>query len=105
MASKQDSNILHHLLTLESEASSLVDDAQAEADRRLVEAENERRIVFEKSYAEEVEKLEKIFNEEITAAKAAYKNELSSYRDELKAQPLDMAAFSQLAGQLLLGVK
>ena len=105
MASKDDSNILQHLLRLETEASSLVDDAQAEADRRLVEAEKEQRLIFEQSYSAEVEKLQAVFINKTAEVRNNYKRQLDAYREELKASPADRAAFSKLARCLLLEEK
>jgi F0F1-type ATP synthase membrane subunit b/b' len=40
---EEDKDVLQHLLHLEAEASALVDDAQAEADRRVSEGEKQNR--------------------------------------------------------------
>ena len=102
MVSKNDGNILQHLLRLETEASSLVDDAQSEADHRLVEAEKEQRIIFEQSYAAEAEKFQAVFLEETAQVRDNYKRQLDIYRKELEELPADREAFSKLARRLLL---
>jgi vacuolar-type H+-ATPase subunit H len=45
-----DEDIVGHLLKIESEAAALVLDAQAEADRRLAEAEKRSRAAYEQQY-------------------------------------------------------
>ena len=103
MELEDDKNVLQHLLQLEAEASSLVDGAQAEADRRLAEAEKQCRAVYEKTYSAEVEKLEADYIRETAAIKEEYRTQLESYHNELRAQRTDTGAFSGLARQFLLG--
>jgi len=105
MEQETDQNILQHLLHLEGEASSLVDDAQAEANRRLAEAEKQCRIQFDESYSVEAEKLEIIHKNEIDAIRKDYRKQLESYRAELLAQSVDKKAFTDLAAGLFLGRK
>jgi vacuolar-type H+-ATPase subunit H len=96
-----DKEVLRHLLNLEAEAAALVEDAQAEADRRVAEGEKQSRSRYDETYAAEVAALETAFKSETTAVKEEYKKQLDTYRDSLKALPVDRAAFSALAEQLL----
>jgi len=98
----EDNEILQHLISLEKEASSLVYDAQAEADRKISEGENENRLRFEERYAEEAELLEKNYREIILSLKNKYKLELEQYGESLKNQPVNFQAFSELAERLLI---
>ena len=96
-----DYEILQHLLSLEKEASVLVYDAQAEADRRISEGEKQNRIRYEDTYAREVESLEDSYTQNFAAIKEKYRRQLELYRDSLKTQSADMEAFSSLAEKLL----
>jgi len=101
MEQEDNNNVLQHLLHLEAEASALVEDAQAEADRRLSESEKQCRSLFDKTYTEEAKRLEAVFIKEITAAREDYKKQLDTYRDELMKRPLNKAAFFDMAEELL----
>ena len=96
-----DHEILQHLLSLEREAAALVDDAQAEADRRLSEGEKHNRARYDESYAKEVEAMEASFTEKINLTKDNYREQLEAYRDSLKAVKTDTEGFSLLVEKLL----
>ena len=96
-----DHEILQHLLNLESEAATLVDDAQAEADRRVAEGEKLNRSRYDEVYAKEVEALETSFAEKIALTRANYREQLEAYRDTLKTVHVNTEAFSSLVGKLL----
>jgi hypothetical protein len=96
-----DKEVLRHLLNLEAEAAALVDDAQAEADRRVGEGEKQSRSCYDETYAAEVAALEASYTGEIAAVKADYKKQLDTYRDSLKTIPVNRGAFSALAERQL----
>ncbi|MDR3167234.1 MAG: hypothetical protein LBT93_04765 [Treponema sp.] len=96
-----EQNILQHLLQVESEAAALVDDAQAEADRRLAEGEKQNRQQYDDRYSREVAELETRFKEEIAAVKEDYRKELEDYRESLERMAVNTENFSRLAESLL----
>jgi len=98
----ENQEILQHLLEIESKAATLVDDAQAEADRRVAEAEKQNRARYDEQYAKEVETLEETFSRDVALAKENYRKQLEDYHDSLKAQPPDTKAFFLLAEKLLV---
>ena len=102
MEQEEDKNVLRHLLHLEEEASSLVDGAQAEANRRLAEAEKQCRIQFDEKYSAEVERLENAHNKLLDDIKEDYRKQLDAYRSELVSRSVNEAAFSDLAKELFL---
>ena len=93
--------ILRHLLDLEKEAAALIDDAQAEADRRISEGEKANRIRFDDVYARELEALESSYEEKIAAVNEDFRKQLEDYRKNLKAVSPNLKAFSSIAGKLL----
>ena len=97
-----DKNVLQHLLGLESQAAALVNDAQAEADRRIAEGEKQNRARYDEAYAREAAALEASYTEKLAAVKADYHNQLRSYEEGLKTQPLNITSFTSLAGKYLL---
>ena len=98
----EDHEFLQHLLSLEKEASTLVYEAQEEADRRIADGEKQHRARYEEVYAREVEFLESNYAQNYAAIKENYRQQLELYRESLKTQPLDMKAFSSLAEKYLI---
>jgi vacuolar-type H+-ATPase subunit H len=100
-----DHEVLQHLLELENEAAALVNDAQAEADRRVSDGEKQNRARFDEAYANIVKTLEASYVEELAAARDNYRKQLEAYRETLEAVPLDMPAFSSLAEKFLIAAQ
>ena len=98
----EDRDVLQHLLNLEAQAAALVDDAQAEADRRNSEGENENRIRYDEACSREIKNLEDAFTKERSAVKDDYRRQLEAYRESLKTMTLNTEAFSSLAEKFLL---
>jgi F0F1-type ATP synthase membrane subunit b/b' len=96
-----EQDVLQHLLDLENRAADLVNNAQAEADRRLAEGEKENRARYDEVYSAEVTELEASYNKNIAAVKADYSSQLEAYLEGIKSISLDKAAFSSLAEKLL----
>jgi hypothetical protein len=96
-----DRDVLRHLLDVESGAQSLVDDAQAEADRRTAETEKQNRARYEEQYTKEAALLDSRYEVEIKAVKAEYDKLLDEYRLELEERRPDYGAFSCLLDDFL----
>ncbi|MDR2433469.1 MAG: hypothetical protein LBD47_02730 [Treponema sp.] len=89
-----DEDILGHLLKIEAEAAVLVNDAQAEADRRVAEGEKQNRADYEERYRAEAERLEVEFQKEKQQVKEQYQKELEVYREKLNAINADKYRFA-----------
>jgi F0F1-type ATP synthase membrane subunit b/b' len=98
-----DNKTLGHLLQIESEAAVLVNEAQAEADRRLAEGEQRSRAAYEARYRAEAEKLEAEYKTEKEKIQARYTQELESYREELGSLEINTERFSACLDDLLAG--
>ena len=98
----EDHEVLQHLLNLDAEAAALVNDAQAEADRRITEGEKQNQIHHDEVYSREVEILEAAFAREIAAVKETYQQQLDAYRKSLETMPRDMEAFASRAEKSLV---
>jgi len=98
----ENHEILQRLLEIESKAATLVDDAQAEADRRVASAEKQHRARYDEQYAREVAALEEAFSRDIALAREDYRRQLEEYHNSLKSQPPDTRAFFLLAEKLLV---
>jgi regulator of protease activity HflC (stomatin/prohibitin superfamily) len=98
----ENQEILQRLLEIESKASTLVDDAQAEADRRVSEGEKQNRARYDEQYSGEVAALEEAFSADIALARENYRKQLEEYGNSLKARLPDTKAFFSLAEKLLV---
>ncbi|MDR2102879.1 MAG: hypothetical protein LBP42_02115 [Treponema sp.] len=96
-----DENILQHLLQIESEAAALVNDAQAEADRRLTEGEKQNRRRYDEEYSREVAELDAGFDTEIKTVKEDYRRQLEMYQEGLSRITANTGNFSKLVENLL----
>ncbi|MDR2144353.1 MAG: hypothetical protein LBP29_08295 [Treponema sp.] len=96
-------DVLRHLLEIETQAAAMVDDAQAEADKRIKASEEQNRERYEEEYRRRVEHLEAEYREKIGIAKAEYQAKLDAYRENLDAMTLYFNDFSCLAEKLLFG--
>jgi selenocysteine lyase/cysteine desulfurase len=96
-----EQDVLRHLLELESQASALVDDAQAEADRRVSENEKENRARYDEQYGREAAELNGNYEKQVQAVKEEYQRQLEAYRDSITALPVHGDAFAALAESLL----
>ncbi|MDR2068662.1 MAG: hypothetical protein LBP71_02205 [Spirochaetaceae bacterium] len=96
-----EQDVLRHLLEVEAEASALVDNAQAEADRRITEGEKQNRLLYDERYSRETARLEAQYAEKILQVKEDYKKQLDSYRDSLDAIPVHTEVFSRLVENCL----
>jgi F0F1-type ATP synthase membrane subunit b/b' len=98
-----EQGVLRHLLDVESQAASLVDEAQAEADRRVAEGEKENRAHYDERYGLLAEKLNGEYEAAVLAVKADYTRQLDAYSAGLAAMQVHGAAFSALAERLFFG--
>jgi hypothetical protein len=93
--------LLEHLLKIEAEASVLVDEAQADVDRRIAAAERQNRALHEEAYGREAAEREAAYQKEIDSIKSYYDEELDSYRRSLNLAAADTGRFSALMTELL----
>jgi vacuolar-type H+-ATPase subunit H len=100
-----DSDILQHLLEIEGKAASLVDDAQAEADRRIKETEEQNRLAFDEAYQKLTVELEEEYKKSLDAVKTEYDKSLDEYRASLDNMPKQNEKFSALVRSLLADSK
>jgi vacuolar-type H+-ATPase subunit H len=96
-----DQDVLRHLLDVEAGAQSLVDDAQAEADRRMAEAEKRNRARYEEQYTKEAALLDSRYESGLGAIKDEYNKLLDEYRLTLDARKPDYAEFRRLLDSFL----
>ena len=98
-----NSEVLGHLLKIEYEADALVNDAQAEADRRMTEAEKLNRTAYDERLHAETEKLEKEFQIAKDSIRQLYQEELEAYMENISSVKADAGRFSALLDRFVLG--
>ena len=103
MEPEADRNVLQHLLNLEAQASNLVEDAKAEAERRLSEGEKVCRANYDEAYSAEVEILEAAYKKEVAAIREDYKKLLDAYKSSLTSCTVNGNAFKALTERLFFG--
>ena len=97
-----NNEVLDHLLKIESEAAALVENAQAEADRRMVEAEKENRAIHDERYRMEGERLEGELLRAKEQARQQYREGLEAYTEKISSIHVDMDRFSALLDRLVM---
>jgi F0F1-type ATP synthase membrane subunit b/b' len=98
-----EQNVLQHLLQIEAQAAALVDDAQAEADRRISEGEKKARAQYESQYSQKQKYLETDYSKHKHDTEKEYRRLLEAYREEINLLPVDKKSFSSLAEDFLFG--
>ena len=98
-----NNEVLDHLLKIEAEAAALVNEAQAEADKRITEAEKQNRTAYDKRFIEENQRLEKGFLQSKELAREQFNKELETYKEKISSIPVDNDRFSSLLDTLVLG--
>jgi regulator of protease activity HflC (stomatin/prohibitin superfamily) len=98
-----EQGVLRHLLDVEAQASSLVEEAQVEADRRVAEGEKENRARYDERYGLLAAKLNGEYEAAALAVQEDYARQLDAYSSGLSAMPVYRAAFSALAETLFFG--
>jgi vacuolar-type H+-ATPase subunit H len=92
-------DVLQHLLEVEAGASTLVDDAQAEADRRIAEAEKRNRARYDERYNEAAAELNREYETKIAETKEEYTRRLEAYRAGLDSMTVRGGDFFRLIEQ------
>ena len=91
-----NNEVLGHLLKVEAEAALLVNEAQAEADKRVAEAEKQNRAAYDESYRVESGKLEGKFQQSKELTRQRYREELEAYKRNISSVGVDTGRFAAL---------
>ncbi|MCL2804507.1 MAG: hypothetical protein FWD26_01025 [Treponema sp.] len=94
-------NVLDHLLKIEAEASAMVFEAQAEADRRISENEEKNRLCYEERLKLEIQKQESLLETEKKRINDQYQKALDDYREEISRVNINEQRFSVLLNEYL----
>jgi len=92
---------LDHLLEIEAQASAMVKGAQEEADKRVHENEEKKRIEFDEFYKARIKKSHEESKKAVEDLKNKYQISLDEYRVQISQMKADTRKFSVLLEEYL----
>ena len=98
-----DNDDLEYLLKIEAEAADLTNEAHAEAERRIIEAEKKNRTKYEEAYHKEVNKQEAEINKLKNIFEKQYQKKLEKYKRYISDVNVDIKKFTVLLNNFIAG--
>ena len=92
---------INHLLEVEKNASTLINDAAMEAERRLSQARAKYNSEYKARYDEVASKLESEYQNNHKQIEDKYNKDIETYKESLAAKPQNSEAFSSLLDKLI----
>ena len=102
MGNMDEQNVFRHLLEVEGQAAALIDEAQAEADRRLAEAERRSQARYKEQYGKEAARLDEEYAQQLIAITEAYNSQLDEYQQSLESMIVNPAQFRTLLNSYII---
>jgi hypothetical protein len=96
-----DRDILQHLLNVEREAAHLTAEAQAEAEKRVVDRERAAAEAYAAAYGARAAELDREFRLESERLVVEFDARLDEYRAELDRRPIYRERFSEKVREFL----
>ncbi|MBQ5472270.1 MAG: hypothetical protein IIT58_09775 [Treponema sp.] len=97
-----DLNVITHLLKVESEASSLIKDAQEEANKRISDARSEADAEYKKKFEKLVNSLDKDYQEKILQIETDNKNELDEFKQKIQSTERNTSSFNSFVQKVMV---
>lgn len=91
---------IKHLLDIEKEAATLIDEAKIEADKRVLRAKTEYNEQYKKEYDALTERLESEYNQNCAQINKKYEDELEDFKKSLADIPLNTQDFNKTLEQI-----
>ena len=98
---QEEINVISHLLSVEKNASVLIDNTVKEADSRTTQARNQANSQFKSEYDKCLSLMEADYEKTIQQRKAEHEDELEQFKSDLKSRTRDYDAFNKLLDKLL----
>ncbi len=102
---QEEINVISHLLSVEKNASVLIDNAVREADSRTTQARNQANSQFKSEYDKCLSQMEADYENTIQRRKAEHEEELDQFKLDLESRTRDYNAFNKLLDNLLKQTK
>ncbi len=96
-----ETDIIGHLIDIEHQASSLVLDAQVEADQRIAEARAKADLQYKELYEDLVHSMELQTSEKISDIKLSYEQKSLDFSQKITKITKDIPAFEEMLEKLL----
>ena len=97
----KEMDAIYHLLEIEKNASSIVNEALKKREEKLAEVHSEYNRLYNERYAQVVKKLEEKYQAELQKKSSEYAEEIEKYRKELEERPQNDKDFFALLDKLL----
>lgn len=99
--SETETNIISHLLEVETEAESVIDAAQVESSKRILASKASADELFHSKYAELVQRLEAETDEKLRGYSKTHDEELESYKSTVLQTEKDVGSFNSFLDKIL----
>ncbi|MCR4900608.1 MAG: hypothetical protein K5907_07315 [Treponema sp.] len=100
---QEEINVIQHLISVEKDAATLIDDAVKEADARTAEAKNKSNTQFKQQYDECAAALQKEFEHTVEQKKSEHNKSIEQFKADLENQLKDYNEFNKVLNGLLFG--
>ncbi len=86
---------IKHLLDIEKEAATLIDEAKIEADKRILQAKSEYNEKYKSEYDSLTKKMEAECNQAVENINKKYSDELENFKNSLEEKTLNTQEFNK----------
>lgn len=101
MENNSELGIINHLLSIEKDASSLINDAQIESEKRVAEARNKYNAEYKDRYEKTVKALEENYQKELEQVKESHDKEIQEYISSLESSEKNTKVFNEVLDKVL----
>ena len=98
---QEEINVTKHLLAVEKESSTLIDDAVKEADLRTTQARNQANSQFKQKYEEIAASLQSEFEQTLENKKSEHEKQMTQFEAQLMDSPRNYQAFNKVLDDIL----
>ena len=98
---QEEINVISHLLAVEKESATLIDNAVKEADNRTTEARNQANSQFKQKYDEIAATLQKEFEQTIENKKSEHSKQMNEFEALLESRTRNYEAFDKVLNNIL----
>lgn len=94
-------DVITHLLEVENQASSLIDQALAESNRRVLAAKAKSDEIFDSKYHSAISEIEKNYEAAIDSFNSEHKKNFDDYKNQILNAHKDFDSFNSFMDKIL----
>jgi F0F1-type ATP synthase membrane subunit b/b' len=98
---QEEINVIKHLLAVEKESASLIDDAVKEADSRTTQARNQANSQFKQKYEEIAASLQNEYEHTLENKKSEHAKQMTQFETQLNDSPRNYEEFNKVLNGIL----